>query len=135
MAKAPPGKNELPPPIIGKKITVVATWHPGGPSDTGHQALAELLAGVVQTAVKNVAEAASREAAAGGSSPLLDSLRAGGGRGSAAAAAPAKAVKLPPPMIPGNAAHATTLCAMQVSASVLVADMSGLASGCTHALN
>ncbi|KAI7839277.1 hypothetical protein COHA_006975 [Chlorella ohadii] len=83
------------------------------PSDTGHQALAELLAGVVQTAVKNVVETASRETAAGGSSPLLDSLRAGGGSGSAAGAAPAKAVKLPPPMIPGNAAHATTLCAMQ----------------------
>lgn len=83
------------------------------PSDTGHQALAELLAGVVQTAVKNVAETALREAAAGGSSDLLDSLH-GSGSGSAAAAMPAKAAKLPPPMIPGNAAHPTTLCAMQV---------------------
>lgn len=90
------------------------------PSDTGHQALAELLAGVVQTAVKNVAETALREAAAGGSSPLLDSLQGSGSDSAAVAAVPANAAKLPPPMIPGNAAHPTTLCAMQVGGEAVV---------------
>ncbi|PRW56718.1 hypothetical protein C2E21_4783 [Chlorella sorokiniana] len=95
------------------------------PSDTGHQALAELLAGVVQTAVKNVAETAGREAATGGSSPVLDSLRRGSASGSTSATVPTKAAKLPPPMIPGNAAHATTLCAMQEEFQSVAVAMDG----------
>ena len=64
-------------------------------ADTGHQALAELLVGVVQTAVQHVVE---------------DGRMAEGGE-----AAPGLApLPLPPPMIPGNADVPTSLCAMQV---------------------
>ena len=91
--------------------------HPG---DTGHQALAELLAGVVQTAVKAVAEAALREegaAAALARGTGSSSEDGGGGDEGAGEAKPKPKPKLPglpPPMIPGNVARATSMCAMQV---------------------
>ena len=66
-------------------------------ADVGHQALAELLAGVVQTAVQNV---------------LAEGKLTEGGE----AAPSLKPVKLPPPMIPGTADVPTSLCAMQVGA-------------------
>ncbi|KAI7842255.1 hypothetical protein COHA_003896 [Chlorella ohadii] len=86
------------------------------PADHGHQALAELLAGVIRSAARNVA-------AAGGPAAVLDgsSSSGGGGGGQAQQAQQAQQqaqqqgqqAVLPPPMIPGNADQATTLCAMQ----------------------
>ncbi|PSC72893.1 photosystem II reaction cent isoform B [Micractinium conductrix] len=70
------------------------------PSDTGHQVMAELLAGVVLQAAARVQAAAAAAAAAAGD---------GGGL----AAVKPRAAELPPPMIPGNADVPTTLCAMQ----------------------
>ncbi len=82
-------------------------------ADHGHQALAELLAGVIRTAARNVA-------AAGGPAAVLDGISSsGGGGGGQAQQAQQQAQQqgqqavLPPPMIPGNADQATTLCAMQ----------------------
>ena len=82
-------------------------------TDQGHQALAELLAGVVRTAAHNVA-------AAGGPAALLDgsssssSGSSSSGSSKSGDSGKAQQVVLPPPMIPGNADQATTLCAMQV---------------------
>ena len=76
-------------------------------ADLGHQLMAELLAGVVLTAVKNVAEAAAE-----GKQGIA---AAAGARGAAAVTGgTAQPVELPPPMIPGNADVPTCLCAMQV---------------------
>lgn len=69
--------------------------HPA--ADQGHQALAELTAHVLRTAARNVN-------AAGGPGAVL---RASG-------AAERLQQDVPPPMIPGNADAATTVCAMQV---------------------
>ncbi|PSC68097.1 CRT (chloroquine-resistance transporter)-like transporter [Micractinium conductrix] len=78
------------------------------PADTGHQALAELLVGVVQTAVQHVVE---------------DGRMAEGGE-----AAPGLApLPLPPPMIPGNADVPTSLCAMQEDFKPLARAMQGFA--------
>lgn len=64
----------------------------------GHQALAELLASVMRTAMHNVE-------AAGGPAAVL-------ARDSSNREAAQRDV--PPPMIPGNMDAATTVCAMQV---------------------
>jgi len=74
--------------------------------DVGHQALAELLAGVVRMAAQSVAAAA----AAGG----RESSGGDGGDGNRAGSGNVPA-ELPPPMIPGNVDSPTSLCAMQVS--------------------
>ena len=74
--------------------------------DVGHQALAELLAGVVRMAAQSVAAAA-----AAGS---RDSSSSDGGDGDSASSGNVPA-ELPPPMIPGNVDSPTSLCAMQVS--------------------
>ena len=82
------------------------------PPDLGHQLMAELLAGVVLTAVKNVAE---------GGGPAVAAPAAGQAEGPAAAGGSGQGmgvgVDLPPPMIPGNADVPTSLCAMQVRAA------------------
>ncbi|EFN58305.1 expressed protein [Chlorella variabilis] len=72
------------------------------PADSGHQAMAELLAGVVQTALLNVA-------AAGGEAGETDE-------------APEE---LPPPMIPRNLDHPTSVCAMQEDFQPVAKGMEG----------
>ena len=83
-------------------------------ADHGHQALAELLAGVIRTATSNVAAAGGPAAVLGGSS---SSGSSSSGSGKAQQQEVQQQALLPPPMIPGNADQATTLCAMQVGSS------------------
>ncbi|PSC68096.1 hypothetical protein C2E20_8274 [Micractinium conductrix] len=90
-------------PRISKGYVYYDAIHP---SDVGHQALAELLAGVVQTAVQNV---------------LAEGKLTEGGE----AAPSLKPVKLPPPMIPGTADVPTSLCAMQEDFKPLARAMRG----------
>ena len=78
------------------------------PSDVGHQALAELLAGVVRLAVQGVA------AAPASSSASKSSGSSGSGDDSSGNSSSSEAAELPPPMIPGNVDSPTSLCAMQV---------------------
>ncbi|PRW60464.1 expressed protein isoform A [Chlorella sorokiniana] len=99
------------------------------PADHGHQALAELLAGVIRTAARNVA-------AAGGPAAVLDGSSSSGSGGSSDSGGSGQGqqaqqeqqkVLLPPPMIPGNADQATTLCAMQEEFKGVAAAMEGFA--------
>ncbi|KAL4442048.1 hypothetical protein ABPG77_011309 [Micractinium sp. CCAP 211/92] len=81
-------------PTAGPRLADDYLYHDGiHPSDTGHKALAELLAAVVQTAVDNVL--ADGKVPERGRPPEL------------------KPLHLPPPMIPGNNDAPTSVCAMQ----------------------
>lgn len=93
-------------PAAGPKLAANYLYHDGiHPSDTGHKALAELLAAVVQTAVSNVL--AEGKALPHGNPP------------------PLKPLKLPPPMIPGNNDAPTSVCAMQEDFKGVAKAMSG----------
>ncbi|KAL4427831.1 hypothetical protein ABPG75_001920 [Micractinium tetrahymenae] len=93
-------------PVAGPKLVDEYFYHDGiHPSDTGHKALAELLAAVVQTAVANV---------------LADGKVPRPGR-----PPEPKPLKLPPPMIPGNNDAPTSVCSMQEDFKGVAKGMSG----------
>lgn len=72
--------------------------------------MAELLAGVVMTAVQTVAQRAAPQAGSGeaaSSEAVLNATQL-------LAAVGSTRLELPPPLVPGNAENPTTLCAMQV---------------------
>jgi hypothetical protein len=98
------------------------------PADTGHRVMAELLAGVVQAAVQNlVADGHSSSSSSSSSSEAFKGLQEedteqaqeedGIEEAQQLHAAHAVEEALPPPMIPNNVDHPTSVCAMQVSVS------------------